>query len=95
MSEETAKKLVHAAISAGVFNDLGSGSNVDLCVITPGKVDYLRNYDVANPRKYPAQGYAFARGTTPVLRQGTKKIIAATELGSQKLPAGESAMDTR
>jgi hypothetical protein len=25
---------VAQAISAGVFNDLGSGSNVDICVIT-------------------------------------------------------------
>jgi len=34
--------LVSDAISAGVFNDLGSGSNVDLCVITRDKVDYIR-----------------------------------------------------
>jgi len=35
-------QLVTDAISAGVFNDLGSGSNVDLCVITADKVDYIR-----------------------------------------------------
>ena len=35
-------QLVADAISAGIFNDLGSGSNVDLCVITKGKVDYVR-----------------------------------------------------
>jgi len=27
-------KLVAEAILSGVFNDLGSGSNVDICVIT-------------------------------------------------------------
>lgn len=27
-------KLVTEAICAGIFNDLGSGSNVDVCVIT-------------------------------------------------------------
>ncbi|OAO92477.1 hypothetical protein AXX17_AT5G37190 [Arabidopsis thaliana] len=27
-------KLVAEAICSGIFNDLGSGSNVDLCVIT-------------------------------------------------------------
>ena len=27
-------KLVVEAICAGIFNDLGSGSNVDVCVIT-------------------------------------------------------------
>ena len=33
MSEEQAKNLVKDAIKAGIFNDLGSGGNVDLCVI--------------------------------------------------------------
>ena len=33
MTEEEAKDLVARSIRAGVFNDLGSGSNVDLCVI--------------------------------------------------------------
>merc|ERR1719436_1597425 len=33
MTEEDASELVTAAISAGIFNDLGSGGNVDLCVI--------------------------------------------------------------
>jgi len=52
MSEEEGKTLVADAIRAGVFNDLGSGSNVDLCVIRKSDirgadfdtraVDYLR-----------------------------------------------------
>ena len=33
LQEEEAKELVKNAIKAGIFNDLGSGSNVDLCVI--------------------------------------------------------------
>lgn len=33
MEEEEAVKLVARAIRAGIFNDLGSGSNVDVCVI--------------------------------------------------------------
>ena len=41
-------QLVRDAIAAGIFNDLGSGSNVDLCVITKNKVDYIRPYDEAN-----------------------------------------------
>lgn len=48
MNEEEAKKLVRDAIAAGIFNDLGSGSNVDLCVIRKDSTDYLRNYDIAN-----------------------------------------------
>ena len=41
-------KLVRDAIAAGIFNDLGSGSNIDLCVITKDKVEFLRPYDEAN-----------------------------------------------
>merc|ERR1712129_257403 len=37
MTEEEAKKLVHAAIMAGINNDLGSGGSVDLMVIDTKK----------------------------------------------------------
>ena len=40
--------MVRDAIAAGIFNDLGSGTNIDLCVIKKGSVDYLRPYDEAN-----------------------------------------------
>lgn len=50
MGEEEAKKLVRDAIAAGVFNDLGSGSNIDLCVIRKGSVEYLRGYEYANEK---------------------------------------------
>jgi len=46
--EDEGKLLVRNAIAAGIFNDLGSGSNIDLCVIRRGSVDYLRPYDQAN-----------------------------------------------
>lgn len=45
---EDGKKLVRDAIAAGIFNDLGSGSNIDLCIITKQDVQYLRPYDEAN-----------------------------------------------
>lgn len=45
---EEGKKLVRDAIAAGIFNDLGSGSNVDLCVITGEGTQYLRTYEEAN-----------------------------------------------
>lgn len=48
MDEEEGKKLARDAIAAGIFNDLGSGSNVDLCVIRANSVDYLRTYEEAN-----------------------------------------------
>lgn len=35
-----------AAISAGIFNDLGSGSNVDVCIIEKDSTEMLRNYEM-------------------------------------------------
>ena len=54
-----AKTLVADAIRAGIFNDLGSGSNVDICVITKDKVDYIRPYDVANEKGKRSVQYVF------------------------------------
>ena len=42
--------MVRDAIAGGIFNDLGSGSNVDICVITKDKVEYLRPFDMANKK---------------------------------------------
>lgn len=50
MEEEDAKRLVRDAIAAGVFNDLGSGSNIDLTVIKKGSVQYLRGFEYANEK---------------------------------------------
>jgi len=68
MTKEEGIAVVHKAISAGIFNDLGSGSNVDIVVITRGSTEILRNFDKPNPRMYRREkGYNFPRGTTPVL----------------------------
>ncbi|KAF0916019.1 hypothetical protein E2562_000649 [Oryza meyeriana var. granulata] len=45
-AREEGIQLVSEAICAGIFNDLGSGSNVD------GKTEYLRNHQLPNPRTY-------------------------------------------
>jgi 20S proteasome subunit beta 2 len=42
MTRDEAVELCSQAIQAGIFNDLGSGSNVDVCVITAEKVCQLR-----------------------------------------------------
>lgn len=67
MEEEEAKKLVRDAIASGVFNDLGSGSNIDLCVIKKGSVNYLRGYEYANEKGKRTLNYDFKLGTTMVL----------------------------
>lgn len=74
MSEEEAKKLVADAIRSGIFNDLGSGSNVDLCVITKDKTEMLRPYHVANVKSVIHGNYLFKRGTTRVLKSAVKKV---------------------
>lgn len=50
MTEEEAKDLVTRAIMAGITNDLGSGSNVNLCIINEKGSNYIENYKVSNQR---------------------------------------------
>ncbi|KAG2595149.1 hypothetical protein PVAP13_5KG523000 [Panicum virgatum] len=68
LTREEGIQLVSEAICAGIFNDLGSGSNVDVCVITKGKTEYLRNHQLPNPTTYvSSKGYNFVQGQTEVL----------------------------
>lgn len=74
LSEEEGKQLVRDAIAAGVFNDLGSGSNIDLCVIRKGVTEYLRGYEYANEKGTRALNYAFKPGTTAVLKTDIREL---------------------
>jgi len=75
MSEEDGKQLVRDAIRAGIFNDMGSGSNVDLVVIKPkDDVQYLRGFDEANVKGVRRQKYTFKKGTTGVLTEKVRNI---------------------
>jgi 20S proteasome subunit beta 2 len=78
MTQEDAVKLCSDAILAGIFNDLGSGSNVDVAVIMPEKTILKRNYIKPNERTEKLKSYKFARGTTNVLNE---KIIRKEDLG--------------
>merc|ERR1712066_54403 len=55
MTIEEGKNLVAKAIRGGIFNDLGSGGNVDVCVITKDGGNVFRNYEKPNERKFKAQ----------------------------------------
>lgn len=83
LTREEGIKLVSEAICSGIFNDLGSGSNVDVLVITKGHKEYLRNYQNPNPRTYVSQkGYSFVKGHTEVLSTKItplKAKVAVTE----------------
>ncbi|CAL8299736.1 unnamed protein product [Lota lota] len=67
MELEEAKLLVKDAVTAGILGDLGSGSNVDLCVITKATVDYLRGYDQPAVPGTKGGRYRYRPGTTAVL----------------------------
>lgn len=93
MTKEEAMDLTKRAIRAGIFNDLGSGSNVDLCIITADGAEYLRNIDMPNPRTFTAVPKAFKPGTTPVLQS---KDLPLTPLASlvDVTTTTATAMDT-
>ncbi|KAK9510270.1 hypothetical protein O3M35_005090 [Rhynocoris fuscipes] len=72
MTEEEGKQLIRNAIIAGIFNDLGSGSSCDLCIIRKNSVEYIRPFDVANVKGIRQGNYKFRPGSTAVLQ---KKVI--------------------
>jgi len=79
MERERAMTLVRNAIAAGILNDLGSGSNVDLCIITKDKVDYLRTYDTICSKGKRQGSYLYKKGTTPVISSEVKKLEIVDE----------------
>ncbi|KAE8707635.1 Proteasome subunit beta type-7 [Hibiscus syriacus] len=90
-------ELVTEAICSGIFNDLGSGSNVDVCVITKAGKEYLRNHLQPNPRTYTSsKGYSFPKktgvGKSCLLLQFTDKrfqpvhdLTIGVELGARMI----------
>ena len=84
LSEEEAVALVAAAIRAGIFNDLGSGSNVDLTIlrtaseVAAGKqaVTILRGYDTPNDVEVLRRGVARPAGR--VVPLGATTVLKST-----------------
>lgn len=99
LSKDDAVKLCSDAIMAGIFNDLGSGSNVDVCVITPEKATLMRNYITPNVREKKMRNYAFAKGTTAVLNQkiitkeDISKYVMVHELDDSEVVGAAEKMD--
>ena len=90
---DQALQLVVAAISAGIFNDLGSGSNVDACVITATHTEMLRNYVMPNVRVEKERKYGFRRGTTAWTRENVRDLVVSEESRPIGTAAGIEAMD--
>lgn len=65
MTKDEAMELCANAIEAGIFNDLGSGSNVDVCVMEIGQPARLqRGFRKPNTRLEKQRSYKFVKGTT-------------------------------
>jgi 20S proteasome subunit beta 2 len=73
---------VKAAISAGIFNDLGSGSNVDACIITANQTEMLRNVEMPNQRVKKERDYKFRKGTTAWKKEDIRKLIIDENVSS-------------
>ncbi|XP_005808235.1 proteasome subunit beta type-7-like [Xiphophorus maculatus] len=69
---EEAKELVRSSIHAGIMSDLGSGNNIDVCVITKQGVDYIRPYQESEYKDDRKMNYKYRPGTTKVL---TEKVV--------------------
>ncbi|KAM4725950.1 proteasome 20S subunit beta 13a [Anableps anableps] len=71
---QKAKELVRGAIHAGIMSDLGSGNNIDICVITREGVDYIRPYQVSEYKNDRKLKYKYPPGTTPVLTKTVEPL---------------------
>ncbi|KAI5089971.1 proteasome beta 10 subunit [Silurus meridionalis] len=69
-----AKALVCDAIHSGIMSDLGSGHNIDLCVITREGVDYIRPYQESEYKDTRKNKYNYKQGTTPILAENVVRL---------------------
>ncbi|KAK4700103.1 20S proteasome subunit beta 2, partial [Phenoliferia sp. Uapishka_3] len=79
LSRAEAIDMVCEAIEAGIFNDLGSGSNVDVCVIEKEKTEMMRNYRTPNQKVAKAQSYKWRRGVTAWTKEEVTKFKVVGE----------------
>ncbi len=103
MAEAEAVALVKEAVRAGILNDLGSGSAIDVVVIAAAPaqaegahVTVMRNCEVpsARPPKVGG-GRACARGSTAILRASLVPLCQAVDVVEQDLSSMDiSSMDT-
>ena len=85
MTREEAIKLCVAAIEAGIYHDLGSGSNVDVCVITKGKYEMLRNLRHDNSKVFSKPGgYQFRKDRVQVLEEVRIKVGPGAHAGGKE-----------
>jgi len=81
MNEEAAVELVRNAIAAGITNDLGSGSNVDITIIRKNepKAEIKRNHEIIGVRGERKLNYSYPKGTTKVLATRVIPLVVENE----------------
>ena len=85
MTREEAIKLCVAAIEAGIYHDLGSGSNVDVCIITKGKTEMLRNLKHDNQKVFSKPGgYQFRKDRVVILEEVRYKVGPSAHVGGKE-----------
>lgn len=90
IEKEEAISLVADAIESGIWNDLGSGSNVDLCIMEGDKPSVLlRNYRTPNTRSKKERSYKFPRGTTGVLDTSIRSLLDVVDIPLLNTSGGE------
>uniref|UniRef100_A0A672LS88 Proteasome subunit beta n=1 Tax=Sinocyclocheilus grahami TaxID=75366 RepID=A0A672LS88_SINGR len=80
---DDAKLLVRDAISAGIMNDLGSGSNVDLCVIRKNGTECIRPFESSNYKCERQGKYKYPEGTTTIVKEQTINLDLVEETVQQ------------
>lgn len=91
MEEADAVELVKRAILAGIFNDLGSGSNVDTCVIRmDGTKDFVRG--AVKPNDVSELRSKINRSSLLTMGKGTTAILSES-FAPNKLGRGLTLAD--
>jgi len=100
LDEKSAVALVDEAIQSGIFNDLGSGGNVDICILSKTNgMTALRNYQRPTLDRYtPPKPRVFPVGTTAILgetQQLFKSLVvesnSSVDVRAAPAPAAASA----
>jgi len=83
LEREDAIEIVKDAIEAGIFNDLGSGSDVNIVVIEKdNKVEILNRYSRPTVRPVKEQSYKFKHGTTAILKESIRDLLIVTDIST-------------
>lgn len=83
LDEQQAIDLAADAIQAGIFHDLGSGSNVNVFSVTKSETKKLYKYREFNKKVYKDEDLFKFKGVTPVL---SRYEVNWSDIKIEKIP---------